>query len=182
LIIAKAYRLLAVFYHPDNRDTGNKDAFLRVVEAYRTLSDPVRRTTYDRRTFGNTRAGIDELHDRTSTLRVSPARVAENEGELRESILHALYTTRRNRPQNPGLSLMTLAELVGCSIDVMQFTLWYLRGKKLIEIVDDGNVAITVLGVDHIESNQARHGGSHGMLAMEAHQAEVDRLSDTTSD
>jgi hypothetical protein len=181
LIIAKVYRLLAVFYHPDNRDTGNKDAFLRVVEAYRVLSDPVRRRTYDCRTFGNTSARIDELHDRPSTIRVSPTRVAENEGELRQIILHVLYTTRRNRPQNPGLSLMTLAELVGCSIDVMQFTLWYLRGKKLIEIVDDGNVAITVLGVDHIESNQARYGGSHGMLAMEAHPAEIDLLSDTTN-
>jgi hypothetical protein len=33
----------------------------------------------------------------------------------------------------------------------MQFTLWYLRGKKFIETQDDG-VAITVAGVDHVEA------------------------------
>jgi hypothetical protein len=33
----------------------------------------------------------------------------------------------------------------------VQFTLWYLRGKKFIEVLDDG-VAITVAGVDHAEA------------------------------
>ena len=60
LIVAKAYRLLAAFYHPDSPETGSKDHFLEVVEAYRVLSDPVRRAMYDRRLFGAARAPRDE--------------------------------------------------------------------------------------------------------------------------
>jgi hypothetical protein len=56
--------------------------------------------------------------------------------------------------------------LFGCSVDEVQFTLWYLRGKKFIETQDDG-VAITVTGVDHVETVSADReglslpGGSH---------------------
>jgi hypothetical protein len=49
---------------------------------------------------------------------------------------------------------MGLLELFGCSADEVQFTLWYLRGKKFIETQDDG-VAITVAGVDHVETTGA---------------------------
>ena len=52
LIVTKAYRLLAAFYHPDNKETGNPEAFRKVVEAYRVLSDPVRRAAYDHEKFG----------------------------------------------------------------------------------------------------------------------------------
>lgn len=33
LIITKAYRLLAAFYHPDNKETGDSEAFHNVVAA-----------------------------------------------------------------------------------------------------------------------------------------------------
>ena len=181
LIIAKAYRLLAAFYHPDKRDTGDKDVFIRVAEAYRVLSDPVRRATYDHRTFGIARTNGDELHDGTSSVRMTPPRVVENESQLRQGVLQVLYTTRRNRPHNPGLSLMTLAELLGCPIDLMQFTLWYLRGKKLIENVDDGDIAITVAGVDHVEANQADSAGPDGMLAMQPHTLAIEEVPEESS-
>jgi hypothetical protein len=48
---------------------------------------------------------------------------------------------------------MVIPDLFGCSIDEAQFTLWYLRGKKLIEMTDDG-MAITVTGVDYVESSE----------------------------
>jgi len=51
LIITKAYRLLAAFYHPDNKETGDREAFHNVADAYRVLCDPVRRAAYDRDTF-----------------------------------------------------------------------------------------------------------------------------------
>ena len=43
LMITKAYRLLAAFYHPDNQETGDREAFENVLAAYRVLCDPVRR-------------------------------------------------------------------------------------------------------------------------------------------
>ena len=159
LIIAKAYRLLAAFYHPDKPESGDKEQFLKIVEAYGVLSDPVRRAMYDRQTTGAAPAARDEAGEDWLARFDRPGGTIENERELREGLMHALYTIRRNQPGNPGLSLMTLAELLGCSTESMQFTLWYLRGKKLIEMVEDGHFAITVLGVDSME---ARPQNGHG--------------------
>ncbi len=45
--ISRAYRLLAARYHPDNRESGNSEKFLRICEAYQILSDPAKRARYD---------------------------------------------------------------------------------------------------------------------------------------
>jgi curved DNA-binding protein CbpA len=158
VIIAKAYRLLVALYHPDKPTSGDKEQFLKIVEAYGVLSDPVRRTMYDRQLTGAATHDDEGGDHKLARLGRSAGKI-ENERELRDGLLHALYTVRRNQPGNPGLSLMTLAELLGCSTESMQFALWYLRGKKLIEMVDDGNFAITVSGVDSIE---ARPDNGHG--------------------
>jgi DnaJ-class molecular chaperone len=49
------YRLLASRYHPDNIETGNSEMFIRLSEAYRILSDPERRASYDARRRGASR-------------------------------------------------------------------------------------------------------------------------------
>jgi len=48
--IRKAYRRLAVRYHPDKNPDG-ADMFRRIAEAYETLSDDERRAAYDRGSF-----------------------------------------------------------------------------------------------------------------------------------
>jgi curved DNA-binding protein CbpA len=149
LIVTKAYRLLAALYHPDNSETGNVEAFRLIVEAHGVLADPVRRAAYDRSRFGvpaESRARVELSADPGAT-----EVLYRDERELRHHILMALYTARRSRPDQPAVPLVVLMELFGCTIDDLQFTLWYLRGKKFIETHDDG-VAITVAGVDHVEA------------------------------
>jgi curved DNA-binding protein CbpA len=148
LIVTKAYRLLAALYHPDNKETGNEDAFRQLVEAHAVLADPVRRAVYDRERFGAT-TGSATHGEAPSDARGSDV-LYRDERELRQLVLLTLYTARRNRPSNPAVPLMVLLELLGCSVDEVQFTLWYLRGKKFIETHDDG-ASITVAGVDHVE-------------------------------
>jgi hypothetical protein len=76
-----------------------------------------------------------------------------DELELRSLVLRALYDVRRGRPYKPSLSLLVLSELAGCSIESLQYTLWYLRGKHYIDTTDDSDVMITVDGVDYLEAN-----------------------------
>jgi len=53
--IKSAFRKLAFKYHPDrNRDDGAEEKFKEINEAYEVLSDPDKRTTYDR--FGHSGA------------------------------------------------------------------------------------------------------------------------------
>ena len=150
LIVTKAYRLLAAFYHPDNKETGDREAFSNVVDAYRVLCDPVRRAAYDRDTFDT--SSPPPSNGGPPEQELSERRAAD-ERDLRRLLLQALYNVRRTEPHRPSLPLMVIPDLFGCSIDEAQFTLWYLRGKKFIEMTDDG-MAITVAGVDYVESQE----------------------------
>ena len=146
LVITRVYRLLASLYHPDNRETGDIERFRLVMEAARVLGDPVRRRMYDRGHLGD--AGESNA---TPEMEVSPPVIGDQQSQ-RLVLLEALYSLRRSRPSRPDLPLMVLGELLGCTVDEAQFTLWYLRGKQLIEPTEDG-WAITVLGVDYVETN-----------------------------
>ena len=58
--IRRAYRALAVRYHPDKNPTGG-EMFRRIAEAYETLSDDDRRAAYDAR--GTTTARRTRAYD-----------------------------------------------------------------------------------------------------------------------
>jgi curved DNA-binding protein len=148
LLVMRAFRVLASMYHPDNKQTGDRAGFERIVSAYRLLSDPVRRAAYDR-AQGMSASAADGAfaameHDRGP---------APDERRLRLLILTTLYGARRNSVTNPGLSLRVLVDMTDAEFDDVRFSLWYLRGKKLIETGHDDAVAITVAGVDYVEAN-----------------------------
>jgi hypothetical protein len=151
VLVTQAFRVLAAMYHPDNGESGDRDQFERVVQAYRVLSDPVRRAAYDRERSSGPNG--------SPSAREGVAPTPATERRLRSLILTTLYNTRRNAFEKPGLSMWLLAQITDSSLDEVRFSLWYLRGKKLIEIDHDDCVAITVAGVDAVEEDATSSGG-----------------------
>jgi curved DNA-binding protein len=149
LLVMRAFRVLASMYHPDNKQTGDRDVFEAIVAAYQILSDPVRRASHDRTEgraviAGVAKAAADDERPRGRTL---------DERRLRLLILTTLYNTRRNSLASPGLSLRVLADMTDSDLTDVQFSLWYLRGKKFIEVGEHDSMAITVAGVDYVEGH-----------------------------
>src|SRR5687768_4231369 len=118
LVITKIYRLLAAYYHPDNKQTGDEEKFKNVLKAYEVLSDPAKRSRYNIEFLGKEAANgaqsraegpavgaarsRDEL--RTKYGANSDRAVGEeglSERELRKLMLMVLYDVRRNTPGNP---------------------------------------------------------------------------------
>jgi curved DNA-binding protein CbpA len=151
LIVMRAFRVLAAMYHPDNKQTGDRETFEKIVAAYRLLSDPVRRAAYDRGQGRDDSAanagGVDGADER---------RGAPDEQRLRLLILTTLYNTRRSSLSTPGLPLRVLVDMTDAQLEDVQFSLWYLRGKKLVEVGEHDAMAITVAGVDYVESHARR--------------------------
>lgn len=145
-----SYHFLAKMFHPDNSDTADIDTFTAVIEAYKALRNPENRAKYDlvyfekmgnpkdRFTF-NIDAGVDE-------------KTAIGDAEIHAKILFQLYRKRRERASDAGVVGWLLQESLGCSDDLFEFHVWYLKSKGLIDITEQGTLAITVVGVDHVIS------------------------------
>jgi len=67
-------------------------------------------------------------------------------------ILMALYKRRRENPQNPGIVGTILQDMLNCSYEHFEFHKWYLREKGFIAVTEQGTLAITIQGVDHVIS------------------------------
>jgi curved DNA-binding protein len=143
-MIERVYRALAKRYHPDNGDTGSVDRFTEVQSAFETLSDPIRRAAYDVKydenrqiawkIFKQEKAGDHRAEDR----------------RLFHGILSLLYIARRRDPQNGGLGGVSLEKMLGCPQEHLDFPIWYLKQRGLIERLESGYFAITADGVDKL--------------------------------
>ncbi|HZP48365.1 MAG TPA: DnaJ domain-containing protein [Vicinamibacterales bacterium] len=149
--VHRVYRMLAQRYHPDNADSGNAERFREVSEAYRVLSDPEERARYD---------AVYERHRqarwRLAKLSATADSDFDAEVQLRLTVLEVLYTRRRIEPQQPGVFNTDLEKLTGCPREHLEFLIWYLVQKKLVQRTDNSLLAITVDGIDYLEQ-QRRH-------------------------
>jgi hypothetical protein len=143
--IHRIYRILAQRYHPDNAETGNEEAFKDLLAAYRVLSAPEQRAAYDvqRQANRHTRWKIFE--------QVEAGRGPEAEKRKRQGILALLYTKRVNDPDQPGMTLYELEDLLSCPREHLSFSLWYLKENNYILRGDNARVSITARGVDQAE-------------------------------
>jgi len=143
--IHRVYRILALRYHPDNAETGDEEAFKNLLAAYRVLSSPEERAAYDVHRAGNqqTRWKIfEEAH---------VDRGPEAEKRKRHGILALLYAKRVSDPEQPGMNLHELEELLRVPREHLLFSIWYLKENNCILRGDNGRVTITAKGVDQAE-------------------------------
>jgi hypothetical protein len=147
--IHRVYRYLAARFHPDNPDTGDPEKFFLLKSAYDVLSDPERRSEYDRdyeSESGPERNPLSESVDFMDQVR----------GELnrRLAVLAVLYYRRRSNPFEPKVSLAEIEKRMGFPRDYLDFTTWYLVKKGYISRADNSDFSLTAEGVDFIETQR----------------------------
>ena len=145
--ISRVYRSLAQRYHPDNKETGNEARFREITEAYQVLSNPEKRAGYD---------ATNQKRKKDRWRVISAGAESENNFELEQvirlTVLEALYTKRRVEPANPGIYLRELSRMIGRPSETLEFTIWFLAQKKLIN-TDDARMFLTADGVEYLEDS-----------------------------
>lgn len=140
--VERVYRLLAKRYHPDNASSGDETRFREVREAFEVLSDPERRARFDVRYDDQTGA----------RWRIFSQEEALNDHQRDQRIFHGvlslLYAARRRDPQTGGLGAMHLEETLGVPREHLEFPMWYLKQRGLVETLPSGMYAITIAGID----------------------------------
>ncbi|HUS08895.1 MAG TPA: DnaJ domain-containing protein [Pyrinomonadaceae bacterium] len=146
--IDRVYRLLAQRFHPDNQQTGNENRFRTLLEAYTVLRDPEKRARYD---------VLHQQHRQDRWRLVASGAQTENDFEMEQvvrlTVLEALYTQRRLEPTKPGIFWGEFEKLTGRPREHLEFTLWFLVQKKLVQRGDDSRLMLTVDGVEYLEQS-----------------------------
>ncbi|CCK81597.1 DnaJ domain-containing protein [Desulfobacula toluolica] len=145
--IERIYRLLAKRYHPDNKKTGSLDKFNIINKAHQVLSNPEKRAAYD--------VVYEEKknHQWQAISQISSHDGYEQDLYNRRCLLSILYIKCRENPSDPGIGLWHLEKMLGWPENVMEFHFWYLKEKSYIRRDENGQLAITVTGVDKIEQD-----------------------------
>lgn len=142
--VERVYRLLAKRYHPDNAVSGNAERFNEVREAFEVLSDPHARAAYDAR-YG-------EQRDRQWQIfgQETDEDDRDRDQRLFRAVLSLLYVARRRDPDEAGMAPAHMERTLGVPREHLEFPLWYLKKRGLVEVLDTGLLAITVDGVDRL--------------------------------
>jgi curved DNA-binding protein len=142
-----AFRRMAQLYHPDHSETADIEQFQLATEAYRALKDPAKRLAYDA-TYTSRTGYVFSSADQI----LAEERTALSDADVHAQTLMYLYKRRRERALEPGVGAYELQNMLGCSDEAYDFHVWYLKAKGLVEITDQGSLAITIAGVDHVIS------------------------------
>ena len=146
--IERVYRMLAKRYHPDNSATGDAERFRDVREAFEILLEPGRRAEFD----------VQYDKDKTLQWQIFDQGVAtggrEEDQRIFHGVLSLLYVARRRNPEAGGLGTIHLEKMLGVPREHLEFPIWYLKKRGWIETLDTGERAITVEGIDKINTRE----------------------------
>lgn len=164
-ILELAYHYFAKMYHPDNVETADATRFNEVVEAYRVLRDPDRRADYDR---------THAVHSPKPEFKIPldgdmglDEDTAGSDAETHARILLYLYKRRRQNAGDAGVIGWYIQEMLGCEDEIFAFHIWYLKNKRFVEVTEQGTIAITIEGVDHVIAH-SRTGKAQTLLIRQS--------------
>ena len=162
--IERMFRYFAQRYHPDNQDTGDRDHFDLIAEAYGTLRDAVKRAQYD-----------SQHNDHSDLSRKLAQETSDSKGngdvDIQTKLMSILYAKRRQNIRDPGVGNQELECLLGCPPEHLEFHLWYLKEKAWIGKTESGTLAITVEGVDRVNSEHHHRKTSNKLLTDQSDKA-----------
>ncbi|HTM52175.1 MAG TPA: DnaJ domain-containing protein [Bryobacteraceae bacterium] len=156
--IQRVHRALAARYHPDNKETGNLERFLKVNEAFKVLSDPEKRKEFD--------ATYKSRKENPLPVFLTKEFTEGVDGEInrRVGLLCLLYTQRRVNQILPALSVLEIEQMMFIPREHLLFTIWYLKSKRYIAQDDRSSLMITADGIDFLEANLPEHKTMYKML------------------
>jgi hypothetical protein len=146
--IHAAYSKLAQKYHPSNSETGDKEKFDQVNQAYEVLADPALRLAFDKVKGVDHEAGNPKFSGAGFFDALAKSEL------LRAAILCVLYDRRRIKSAKPSLSIRQMDSMILASVDEVTFALWYLKKRALVINDDKSNLEISVEGMDFLEQNR----------------------------
>ena len=146
--IQAAYARMAQKYHPGNADTGNKEKFEAVNQAYEVLADPGLRASFDKV------KGVDHEAGNPKFTGVAFFKALEESALLRSAVLCILYDRMRVKSFKPSLSMRHLEAMLSVNGEALNFALWYLKKRSFVINDDKSSMAITVEGMDFLEQNR----------------------------
>jgi curved DNA-binding protein CbpA len=146
-MVERVYRFLAKRFHPDNLETGDSERFGKIHEAYQVLNDPERRAAYDV-AYENVQSVQWKVFDQAAA---TDGRAEDR--QIIHAILSLLYVERRRDPMRGGLGAIVLERMLGVPQEHLQFPLWYVKQHGWIEVLDSGQIAITIAGIDKLSNS-----------------------------
>ena len=131
---------------PDNPLTGDAETFRRLKEAYETLSNHDNRAKYNVLRQYSRRSAPFGLRGREF---FDGVRGGQNR---RLALLCLLYRQRTISHEFPGLTVLDLEQLTGCTREEVTAALWYLCAKHWACLGEFTSYSITAAGFDFVES------------------------------
>ena len=162
--IERVFRLLAKRYHPDNPESGDEEKFREIHTAYEVLMDPQRRAEFDVQ-YDRNKSMQWQLFSQESALGTP-----ENDERIINGMLSVLYVARRRNPESGGMGTLELEGMLGVPREHLEFPLWILKKRGWTEVLDTGQIAITIEGIDRAGAEGQAH--QDGRLLSESTEKE----------